>query len=126
MHELVRRIYRAFNARDTDALLGLLASEFEWHPNPEEPEQHVARTRQEVLTGLRDRWEALDQLHTEVEEVENVGDRVVAVVRHEAVLRGSEAVIERREVHVWSFRGSEIKSVQEFPTREAALEALGE
>ena len=121
---LVKRIYRAFNARDVQALLGLLASEFEWHPNPEEPEQQVARTPQELIGGLRDRWEALERLHTEVEDVEEVGDQLLARVRHEAVVRGSEASLERREVHVWSFRGSAVMRLQEFPTREAALRAL--
>lgn len=123
--DLLERIYRAFNDRDVEALLGLVGPGFEWHPNPEEPEQQVARTSQDLVAGLRDRWESLARLRTEVEDVDAMGERLVAGVRHEAVLRGSDIPIERREIHVWSFRDGRAIRLEEFPTRDAALEALG-
>ena len=53
-----------------------------------------------------------------------VDGRLVASVRHQAMLRGSDTSIERREVHVWSFRGGRVVRLEEFPTREAALRAV--
>jgi ketosteroid isomerase-like protein len=126
---LMEAVYAAFNRRDLDNLadlLGLLGSHFEWHPNPEEPEQGVARTREHVLAGVRERWASLERLQTELEHTEVLGDRILAFVRHEAVLQGSTAPIERREVHLWSFAGDEVVSLHEFPTRDAALAALAE
>ena len=123
--DLLERIYRAFNDRDVDALLGLVGPGFEWHPNPEEPEQQVAHTSKDLVAGLRDRWESLARLRTEVEDIGAMGDRLVAAVRHEAVLRGSDISIERREVHVWSFRDGRVIRVEEFPRRDAAMKALG-
>jgi len=121
---LLERIYRAFNDRDIDALLSLVGPAFEWHPNPDEPELKVARTPQDLVAGLRDRWESLPRLRTEVEDIGAVGERLVADVRHEAVLRGSDTPLERREVHVWSFRAGRVIRLQEFPSRDAALKAL--
>ena len=122
--ELLERIYRAFNDRDVDGLLSLVGPGFEWHPNPEEPEQRVARTSQDLVAGLRDRWENLARLRIEVEDIVGMGERLVAGVRHEAVLRGSDTPIERREVHVWSFRDGRVIRLEEFPTRDAALHAI--
>jgi hypothetical protein len=45
-------------------------------------------------------------------------------VRHTAVVKGSEAAIQRREVHLWMVREGKLARLMDFPNREAALEAV--
>jgi ketosteroid isomerase-like protein len=123
--ETVRRLYAAFNRHDLHELVEALSPDFEWHPNPEEPEQQVRLGRDSAMAGIRERWEALERLHTDVEELLAVAPHVVAAVRHTAVLKGADAEIERREVHVWSFDDRRPVRLREFPSWASALEALG-
>lgn len=124
--EAVLRGYRAFNARDLEALRREVSDDFEWHPNPDDPEQAPRRTWDAVEEATNGIWDALERLTTEVEELLDAPPHVVASVRHTAVLHGTDAEITRTEVHVWSFddRGR-IHRLREFPERAAARVAAG-
>jgi ketosteroid isomerase-like protein len=119
--ELVRRAYEAFNPRDLDAIVAMTQADCDWVPNPADPEQWV----RSLVAGVKDQWETLERLHTEIEELIEVGDRILLCVHHTAVGKGSEAVIHRREVHLWTVRGGKLARLMEFADREAAFEAVG-
>ena len=123
--EIVRRVYEAFNHRDTSDLADHFDERFVWYPNPDDPEQDVRRTWAEVVAAMTDLWEGLPGLHTEPEELIDRGDTVIAVVRHSARVAGSDDSVERREAHVLTFRQGKLIRLAEFPSRERALEAAG-
>lgn len=123
--ELVRQCYSAFNDRRTDAVTDLIDSRFRWEPGPDDPESEPRVGPEQTLGFLDAQWKALPNVHTEMEEVIEGEDEVVAVVHHTAVVPGSDAELERREAHLWTLRNGRISSLREFPTREQALEAAG-
>ena len=54
--------------------------------------------------------------------LETHGEHVIAVVHHVGEVGAGR--VERREAHVWTFRGDEPVSLREFETREEALAFL--
>ncbi len=121
--EIVRQCYSAFNDRRTDAVTDLIDPRFRWEPSPDDPEREPRIGREQTLSFLDAQWKALPGLHTEIEDVIDGEAEVVAVVRHTAVVPGSDAEIERWEAHLWTLRNGRIRSLREFATREQALEA---
>ena len=123
--EIVRAFYVAFNERDVAAITHVTTEAFEWHPNPDDPEQRVLRSRDDVLAQLNELWGSLTDLRTEPVELVDAGDRVVAVVQHQARMPGARAVVERREAHLWTLDEGRAVMLREFPERAEALEAVG-
>ena len=87
-----------------------------------------ARARPDGAPVGRRRGRAIDDFtgafadfHTEVEELIEEGEHVIAVVRH--VGRVGSGDVERREVHLWTFADGRPRSLREFEERSAALEA---
>ncbi len=71
-------------------------------------------------------WEeTFDEIRTEVEESFEVGDRLVAVVRGVARMKGSESEVDVRYAIVLEIRDGKIVSGREYFTREDALRAAG-
>lgn len=64
---------------------------------------------------------AFTEFRTEIEELTEEGEQVVAVVRH--VARVGSGDVERREAHLWTFAGGRPRSLREFEERDAALAA---
>ena len=123
--EGARRLYAAFNRHDLTGFADQIDEHFVWYPNPEDPEQSIRRTWNEVRAGMTDLWEGLPDLRTEPEELIDRGDSVIVVVRHTAHVPGSDDSIERREAHLLVFRAGKLIRLAEFPSREMALEAAG-
>jgi ketosteroid isomerase-like protein len=121
--EQVRRFYEAFNRRDLDVIIAITQPDCDWLPNPDDPEQGVRTGIRSLVAGMKELWETLERLHAEIEELTEIGDRILLCVHHTAVVKGSEAVIERREVHLWAIKGGKLARLMEFPDRETALEA---
>jgi ketosteroid isomerase-like protein len=71
---------------------------------------------------VRDFTGAFADFRTEVEELTEEGDHVIAVVRH--VGRVGAGDVERREVHVWRFADGRPRSLREFEDEASALEAV--
>jgi ketosteroid isomerase-like protein len=123
--DIVRQCYLAFNDRRTDAVTDLIDPQFRWEPGPDDPEREPRVGHEDTLSFLDAQWKALPGLTTEIEDVIDGEADVVVVVRHAAVVPGSDAKIERREAHLWTLRNGRISSLREFATREQALEAAG-
>lgn len=121
---MVERLYEAFNRRDAGAMTELLDPGFTWRPNPDDLEQRSRRGAEEVLDRSRELWETLD-VRTEIVELIDRGDQLVAVVRHTAKVHGSEGRVDRIEAHVWAARGERLTQLAEFPDRDSALDAAG-
>jgi ketosteroid isomerase-like protein len=72
-----------------------------------------------------DDWRStMEHLRLEVEDVTEVGDQVVAVVRGRGRGRGSGLELDSRFCQVWTVRAGTALGMEEFATREQGLAAL--
>jgi ketosteroid isomerase-like protein len=117
----VRRAYELVNAGDLETLVQGFESGFEWHPDELSPTQTTRRTADDVKQAVDDFTGAFADFHTEIEELIEEGDQVIAVVRHVGGFGSGD--VERREVHLWTFANGRPRSLREFEDRASALEA---
>ena len=117
----VRRAYELVNAGELEALIAGFEPGFEWQPDQLAPAQTTRRTPDDVVAAVDDFTGAFADFHTEVEELIEEGDHVIAVVRH--VGRVGAGDVERRETHLWTFAEGKPRSLREFESRAEALQA---
>ena len=117
----VRRTYELVNAGDVETMVKGFEPGFEWHPDEFAPGQTTRRTANDIKLAVDDFIGAFAGFRTEVEELSEEGDHVIAVVRH--VGRVGTGEVERRETHLWTFAGGRPRSLREFEDRDAALAA---
>src|SRR5918995_7426223 len=97
----VRRAYELVNAGDLETLVEDFEPGFEWQPDELAPSQTTRRTADDVKRAVDDFTGAFAEFRTEVEELIEEGDQVIAVVRHIGRVGGGD--VERRETHLWTF-----------------------
>ena len=119
----VRRAYDLVNAGDFETLVQGFEPGFEWHPDELAPGQAARRTAEDVKEAVDDFTGAFAEFRTEVEELIEEGDQVIAVVRHVGRVGGGD--VQRRETHLWTFANGRPRSLREFEERDAALAAAG-
>jgi uncharacterized protein len=124
--ELVRQIVEALSRGDLDGMLAQMDPEFEWTPLEASPVARVYRGHEQVRHYVEDWLSTFERVRLELEDPTEVGDRVVAVVNGRARGRGSGLEIENRFCQVWTVRNGLAVAMEEHPTREHALAALGE
>jgi ketosteroid isomerase-like protein len=117
----VRRTYELVNEGDLDTMVRAWSRGFEWHPDELAPGQTTRRTADDVKWAVDDFTGAFAAFRTEVEELIEEGDQVIAVVRH--VGRVGSGDVERRETHLWTFADGRPRSLREFEERDDALAA---
>jgi uncharacterized protein len=121
--ELVRAIYEAINARDSETGFALLDEDFEWV----EPEQTLLRGNHrgfdEVRRAIEAQLEVWEEFTIEPEEFHEVGDRVAVPIRQRARGGSSGVEVEIRIGHLWTIRGGKVIRLEVFPAREDAREA---
>jgi ketosteroid isomerase-like protein len=117
----VRRTYELVNSGEFEALVERFEPGFEWHPDELAPGQTTRRTADDIKEAVDDFTGAFAAFRTEVEELIEEGDQVIAVVRHVGRVGGGD--VERRETHLWTFAGGRPLSLREFEERDAALAA---
>ena len=117
----VRRAYELVNAGDLETLVRDFEPGFEWQPDELSPGQATRRSADEVKRAVDDFTGAFTEFRTEVDELIEEGDQVIAVVRHTARLGTGD--VERREAHLWTFADGRPRSLREFEDRDAALAA---
>jgi uncharacterized protein len=124
--EVVQRAYELFERRDIEAVLGLVAEDFELRlPDvyPEGPETFRGRD------GMR-RWLAMVQdiwgeWRFDVERLVDAGEQVLALVRIVAEGGASGVPVQREVAHVWSFKGRKPSTASVYLDRAEALSAVG-
>jgi ketosteroid isomerase-like protein len=123
-------VYEAAARRDRDEVLSLYDQEVEWdtshHPMAEISEGFGRRHGHEGLRSwFREWYEAFEDFEHELQEVIEVGERVVSVGIDRGRGRRSGLPIDRQIAGVWTIRGGRIVRVAWFATRDEALEAAG-
>jgi ketosteroid isomerase-like protein len=116
----VRRTYELVNAGELEGLAEGFEEGFEWHPDELSLGRAPRRTADAAIEVVEDFTGAFADFHTEVEELIDEGDHVIAVVSH--VGRVGAGDVERREVHLWTFADGKPRSLREFEDLPAALD----
>ena len=123
--DLVRRIIEALSRADLDGMLAHMDPDFEWTPLEASPVARVYRGHAQVRHYVEDWLGTFASVRLELEDPTEVGDRVVGVVNGRARGRGSGLEIQNRFCQVWTVRDGVAVAMEEHPTREHALVALG-
>ena len=125
--ELLRRAVEAYNRRDVEALLRELDPEVDWIPAlpgslGEIPSYHG---REGIAQMFEDLFEALDEIHFEVEGMRDLGDRVVAIGYVRTRGKASGVVTESPYAAVVDIRDSRGTRVRGYLDIDAALADAG-
>jgi uncharacterized protein len=125
--ELVRSAFEAWNRGDIDEFTELAAEDIAWLEVSGRPEggasERFGRDRmRRALESLFDAWESY---HLEVERIEKVGDRVVAVVREVARGRSSGLEVDGRWGYLVTVEDGLIVRIEAYRDAGQALRVAG-
>lgn len=124
--DVIRKLVDSFNRRDLDAQLELLTDDYEWHP---------AFTGGGLLEGnayrghegYRRYWQALAEtwatISLEIEELRDLGDRVLALARIHAIGRVSGVEVDQPFGGIWKLRDGKLAAGRAYRTQDEALRA---
>jgi ketosteroid isomerase-like protein len=124
--EVVRRCFAAYDSGGLDAL-----AEF-WHPDIEWravegyiDDVGVMRGPDAMRQYYRQWEETFDAIRTEIEELIEAGDQVIALLRGVGRMKQSDAEIDIHYAVLISIRDGKIARGREYSTYQEALEAAG-
>jgi uncharacterized protein len=121
----VRRIYTALAEGGPDAIMEFLHPEVEWRVYERLPEADLYIGHAAVKGFWMRFLEAYQDYRADPEEFLDLGDKVLAVVRHHGRGRHTGLFSENRAYHVWTFAEGKVVRRYSYVTREEALEAAG-
>lgn len=116
-------IIEALNRGDVDAMLARMDPDFEWRPLEASPVKRVYRGRDEVRRYVEDWLCTFEGLRIDLEDLTEIGDHIVAVVRGHARGRASGLALGTRFCQVWTVRDAVALRMQEYATPEEGLAA---
>jgi ketosteroid isomerase-like protein len=122
--EVVRRLYRAMDSRDIDAIVELADPDAEWVPDSRVGEGPV-RGRENVIAFFLDRAEMFGDIRTDLERLWEKDDQVLAFIQVTGEGRASGAGFDIRIAHLWTLRDGVLVRGQGYGNRREALEAIG-
>jgi ketosteroid isomerase-like protein len=124
--ELAHEVYRAFNRRDLDFVLGLFDPEVEVHDPPEMPDSAVHRGIGAVRRDWERTFDSFEDFAIEIEECRDLGnDELLLFLRYRGRGRTSGAAVEASMAHVATIREGKLLRLRQFLDRQNALEAVG-
>jgi ketosteroid isomerase-like protein len=122
--EIVRRLYEAVNTSGIGAAAEYAHPNVEVVPPPHWPEGSTLRGREQLEEFAHQWTEAFEGFKVEPERfVDPGGQRVIVYVRDRGRIRGSDAEIDTRLIHVWTLVAGKIIRWQVFADEAQALEA---
>jgi uncharacterized protein len=122
--EIIRRLYRAMDARDFAAVAELAHPDVEWIPDTRVGEE-PARGLENVVRFFLDRAEMFDELHAEPERFWQTNDKVLVFIRVTGTGQTSGAPVDIHIAHLWTLEGGVVVRGEGFGDRDKALEAAG-
>jgi len=127
--KIVRRVYDAAARRDRASVLALYDSEVDLDLKRVPVATLMGRTTYHGHDGLqimfRDWYEAFEGYEEDVEELIDAGQHVVAVITGRGRGRASGTDVEAAFIVVWTILDGKVVRLVWYPTREAALAAVG-
>jgi ketosteroid isomerase-like protein len=124
--EMFWRSIEAFNARDDDAMTGLITDDFEFAPYLAGAIETTSYRGSEGLRKYRsDADAAWEKIEVRVDSLRDLGDRVIAFGELRGRGRGSGLDIQAPLTWLVDFREGKLSNVRGYETRQEALEAAG-
>jgi uncharacterized protein len=124
--EVVRQYFPAYERGGLDAFAEFWHPDINWRAAEGALDDVGLMEGPDALRHYYEQWEdTFETIRTEVEELVDAGDEVVAVVRGIGRMKESEAEVNIRYAIVFSIRDGKIAAGREYLTREEALEAAG-
>ena len=126
--EAFKRGLEGGNRGDVEALLEVLDPEVAWHSALHAllgGEATVFRGHDGVREMLRDLYEAFGEIHIEISEIRDLGDRLVAIGRTRTRGKASGAETETPIAFVTEFKNGKAISIRAYLDPKEALEAVG-
>jgi ketosteroid isomerase-like protein len=122
--EVVRRLYRAMDARDVEAIAELTHPQVEWIPDSRVGEGPV-RGRENVIQFFADRAGMFEDVRTEPERSWERDEKVLVFLRVTGRGASSGAGFDIRIGHLWTIRDRVVVRGEGFGDRKRALETAG-
>jgi|SRR4051794_15548437 len=122
--EIVRRLYRAMDERDSKTITELAHPDAEWIPDRRVGEGPI-RGRENIVRFFADRAEMFDELRTDTERFWDKEDRVLVFLRVTGSGQTSGAGFEIRVAHLWTVHDGMAVRGEGYGDRSEALEAAG-
>jgi hypothetical protein len=116
---LLRDAYRRFNARDIDALLGMMIDDVEW---PDVASETVLHGKDAIRSYWQAQFAASDPQVEPLDVVEVGDDFVVIVDQRVADLEGRPLAAPAVVFHRYTFDGGLVRRMVVFTERSAALD----
>jgi uncharacterized protein len=120
----IKRAYEAWNRGDLDAVLDNFDPSVEWWDRGDSFDATVRRGHDGLMAGWAEIAEAFSDFCMEPKEFIDIGDYVVVPVHRVGTGRGSGALIEEDEVHVFRIRGGKTVELREYQEKQEAVEAV--
>jgi len=124
--EYVRAWIERWNSGDLDALIEDMDPDAEWVVAREHPAATIHRGPEEIGEYFRDWNRTMPGIQIEAVELEELGDRVLAVMRMQAEGAGSGAGAEISVATVTAFRDAKVIRTEEFLDPDEARRALSD
>ena len=120
---VVRRVYQAFNAGDTETLVSLAAPEFVIHASEatDGAEHHGPGAFAEIQRAIDNRWR---DLRLEPLEFYEAGDKVLVLGTLVAKSRENEGLASITG-HVWTLREGKLTAMKAYLSSEEAIREAG-
>jgi uncharacterized protein len=116
--EIVRKIYRTFREHRFPA--AYLADDFAWETNPGAPDAGTYEGRDAVKAYWRDWVAGWHDVDSDVEELIDRDDQVVALIHGRYRLSPETNAFEARYAHIWTLKGGKAVRCRATSGRSAA------
>jgi uncharacterized protein len=122
--DLIKRIYKHFNAREYDYVVKNFSDDFEWSAADNSPlaDRSPYRGVREIREGVFGRIEAsFKRLNFRIDEIIDAGDKVVLLGYYEGEYASGSSAPRAQAAHVWTIRdGKGVKFQQYLDTLAVA------
>ena len=123
--ETLRAVYRAVSAGDWDAAFSHAEPDFELTTPELSPMAGTYRGEQAIRSFFDELWSAFAEVENTLEEVIDLGDRVLVFLVVLLRPKDSEATVELRVAHLWTMRDGRVAACRVFTDHRLAREAAG-
>jgi uncharacterized protein len=122
--EVVRAVYAAMNEQDLDAAHRLTHPDGVWISDPRLGMAPL-RGRDAIFGFFMDQAEMFDGMRVDVESLEEIGDKVLALIRVHGQGRASGAGVDISIGHVWTLRDGVVVRGEGYGDRDEARRSAG-
>ena len=124
--ELTRQAYEAWNDGDLDWMLEHMTEDFEFRPGLGFSDLNAVIRGKEGWRRFAATWrEAWEDITVKVERIEDLDDRVVALLTFDGRGRGSGVEVSLRVGHVATVREGRVAQLVSSPSWDETLAAVG-